>query len=234
MEARREHLLAAGFAASACSLHAVLLVLMSVVTQPFHAAVNHLLEREPWARAQLEPYVGKQARLDAPPFSVIVKVTATGLLEAAPRPAGGLPAVPDDVTITVLPDALAAVFRGGPAAAMKHVRIAGDAEFAATLGKLAENLRWDPEEDLARWFGDAPAYRIARTARSLAGHAQRASRGLLDAVADYLLDENPQLVRHRVVEAFGRDVALLREDTERLEKRLARLEQGVRAAGDRA
>lgn len=231
-------MLAAGFAASACSLHAVLLVLMSVVTQPFHAAVNHLLEREPWARAQLEPYAGKQARLNAPPFSVVVKVTATGLFsglpETASRPAGDLPAVPDDVTITVLPDAVAAVFRGGPAAAMKHVRIAGDAEFAATLGKLAENLRWDPEEDLAHWFGDAPAYRIARTARSLAGHAQRASRGLLDAVADYLLDENPQLVRHRVVDAFGRDVATLREDTERLEKRLARLEQDAATAGGRA
>ncbi|MGI4857245.1 MAG: ubiquinone biosynthesis accessory factor UbiJ [Janthinobacterium lividum] len=211
---------------------------MSVVTQPFHAAVNHLLEREPWARAQLEPYVGKQARLNAPPFSVVVKVTAAGLLasspETAPRPVGDQPPPPDDVTITVLPDALAAVLQGGPAAAMKHVRIAGDAEFAATLGKLAENLRWDPEEDLARWFGDAPAYRIVRTTRAVVEHAHRASRGLLDSVADYLLDENPQLVRHRVVEAFGRDVAALREDTERLEKRLERLEQGARTAGGRA
>ncbi|MCY0387322.1 sterol-binding protein [Robbsia sp. Bb-Pol-6] len=201
---------------------------MSVVTQPFHAAVNHLLEREPWARAQLEPYAGKRARLNAPPFFVVVRVTAAGLLEAAPAPAGDLPPVPDDVTITVLPDAVAAVLRGGPAAAMKHVRIAGDAEFAAVLGQLAENLRWDPEEDLARWLGDAPAYRIARTARAVAGHAQRASRGLLESVAEYLLDENPQLVRHRMVEDFGREVAVLREDAERLEKRLDRLEQGAR------
>lgn len=206
---------------------------MSVVTQPFHAAVNHLLEREPWARAQLEPYVGKRARLDAPPFSLTMRVNAAGLFEAAPRLAGEPPS-PDDVTITVLPDAVAAVVQGGPTAAMKHVRIAGDAEFAATLGKLVENLRWDPEEDLARWFGDAPAYRITRTARALAGHAQRASRGLLESVAEYLLDENPQLVRSRAVSAFGRDVAVLREDVERLEKRLDRLEHGARAAGGRA
>lgn len=129
------------------------------------------------------------------------------------------------MSITVLPDALAAAFEGGSAAAMKHVRIGGDAEFATTLGRLAEHLRWDPEEDLARLLGDAPAHRIALTARSVVDHAGRASRGLLGSLAEYLLDEKPQLVRQRALEEFAREVSVLREDTERLEKRLERLEK---------
>jgi ubiquinone biosynthesis protein UbiJ len=212
------------------------LVLMSVVTQPFHAAVNHLLVREPWARAQLAPYAGKQARFTAPPFSVVVRVAPGGLLEPAPsasRDGDALPGTPDDVTITVLPDALAAVFQGGTAAIMKHVRIGGDAEFAATLGKLAEHVRWDPEEDLARVFGDAPAFRMTRTARHIVDHAGRASRGLLASLAEYLLDEQPQLVRHRAVEQFTHDVGALRDDAERLEKRLERLERLNLAAAAR-
>jgi len=141
----------------------------------------------------------------------------------------------DDVTITVLPDAISAVLQGGVAAAMKHVRIGGDAEFAATLGKLAEHLRWDPEEDLARVFGDAPAYRLARTARSALAHAERASKGLLGSLVEYLVDEKAYLVRHRAVETFTRHVGELRDDAERLEKRLERLERRLSSVrGDRA
>jgi ubiquinone biosynthesis protein UbiJ len=210
-----------------------LLVLMSVVTQPFHAAVNHLLVREPWARAQLEPYVGKRAHLRAPPFSVVVRIAPSGLLEPVPPASPNLPDI-DDVTITILPDALSAVFEGGAAAAMKHVRIGGDAEFAATLGKLVEHLRWDPEEDLARFIGDAPAYRIAQTARGVAERARRATRGVFESLAEYLLDESPQWVRHQAVESFGEEVGVLRDDVERLDKRIARLERRLSNPGGRA
>lgn len=219
---------------------------MSVVTQPFHAAVNHLLQREPWAREQLEPYAGKRARLNASPFSVVVRVTASGFLEAAPRVASKagdvgdvtdanavLDVVVDDVTITVLPDAIAAMLQGGMPAVMKHVRIEGDAEFAATLGKLAEHVRWDPEEDLSRLLGDAAAHRLGRTARTVADYVQRASRGLLGSITEYWLDERPQWVRHRAVESFTRDLAELRDDAERLEKRLERLEKRLSSHGDR-
>ena len=55
-----------------------------------------------------------------------------------------------DVTIAVPPDARLSFYKVGQAAVMKHVRIEGDAEFATTIAKLAEHLRWEPEEDLPR------------------------------------------------------------------------------------
>ena len=61
-----------------------------------------------------------------------------------------------DVTISVPSDALPAFVQGGQAAVMKHVKIEGDAEFATVIAKLAEHLRWEPEEDLAQLMVDGP------------------------------------------------------------------------------
>jgi ubiquinone biosynthesis protein UbiJ len=50
------------------------------------------------------------------------------------------------------------------------VKIEGDVQLAAELGWLAENLRWDFEEDLSRVVGDIPAHAMADAARQ-AGQA---------------------------------------------------------------
>jgi ubiquinone biosynthesis protein UbiJ len=47
------------------------------------------------------------------------------------------------------------------------VKIEGDVQLAAELGWLAENLRWDAEEDLSRLIGDAPAHAVADAGRRL-------------------------------------------------------------------
>ncbi|WP_338925823.1 sterol-binding protein [Mycetohabitans endofungorum] len=132
-----------------------------------------------------------------------------------------------DVTITVPPSALSAFAAGGQAAILKHVRIEGDAEFAATIAKLAEHLRWDAEEDLARLVGDVPAHRIASVARAVSAYARRAAGGLVGSLTEYLLDENPQLVRRARFEQFGDELALARDTLARIEKRIERAERGV-------
>jgi len=45
------------------------------------------------------------------------------------------------------------------------VKIEGDVQLAAELGWLAENLRWDFEEDLSRVVGDIPAHAMADAAK---------------------------------------------------------------------
>jgi ubiquinone biosynthesis protein UbiJ len=55
------------------------------------------------------------------------------------------------------------------------VKIEGDVQLAAELGWLADNLRWDVEEDLSRVIGDVPAHAIAG-----AGHR------VLKALRDFL------------------------------------------------
>jgi ubiquinone biosynthesis protein UbiJ len=57
------------------------------------------------------------------------------------------------------------------------MEIQGDAALAAEVGWLAENLRWDIEDDLARIVGDAPAHQLARVMRWGVDAARRLAAG---------------------------------------------------------
>jgi ubiquinone biosynthesis protein UbiJ len=48
------------------------------------------------------------------------------------------------------------------------VRIEGDVQLAAEINWLADHVRWDLEEDLARIMGDAPAHMVVQAGRTLA------------------------------------------------------------------
>jgi ubiquinone biosynthesis protein UbiJ len=202
---------------------------MTLAAKPFAAAVNHLLARESWARERLVPYAGKTARLSCPPVVLILLVQPDGYLAAVDE----TQTHQFDVTVSVPSEALPAFVQGGQAV-MKHVKIEGDAEFATAIAKLAEHLRWEPEEDLARLIGDGPAWRVATVARSVGEHARRTGRNLLDSVAEYLLDENPQLVRRAALDEFNAELARARDALARVEKRLERLERKVEARGANA
>jgi ubiquinone biosynthesis protein UbiJ len=47
------------------------------------------------------------------------------------------------------------------------VQIEGDVQLAAEMAWLADNLRWDVEDDLARVLGDVPAHALADAGRRL-------------------------------------------------------------------
>ncbi|AYB61641.1 SCP2 domain-containing protein [Ralstonia solanacearum] len=194
-----------------------------VLMQPLLLALNHLLRQEPWAQAMLRPFAGRVAHFDLAPFALSLQVEAGGLV-MAPEP-GVEPAVR-----VVVPLAAAAgdYAIGGQAAVLKHVRIDGEAEFANVLSTLLRNVRWDAAEDLSRVFGDVLAQRMVRGAQSIRTEATRAGRSLVDAVASYLTDEQPTLVRHARLAQFAADVAAVRDDAARLEKRLERLERAAR------
>lgn len=198
---------------------------MTLAAKPFAAAVNHLLARESWARERLAPYAGKTARLTCSPVTLILLVGPDGYLSAVDESV----TQQFDVVVSVPSDALPAFVQGGQAAVMKHVKIEGDAEFATVIAKLAEHLRWEPEEDLAKLIGDGPAVRVATLVRSAHGQALRTGRNLLDSVAEYLLDEKPQLVRRTALDDFNAELARARDALARVEKRVERLEHKVEA-----
>ncbi|MBT2790671.1 ubiquinone biosynthesis accessory factor UbiJ [Paraburkholderia strydomiana] len=200
---------------------------MTLAAKPFAAAVNHLLARESWARERLAPYAGRTARLSSPPVVLMLLVQPDGYLTTL----GASDAQQFDVTISVPSDALPAFVQGGQAAVMKHVKIEGDAEFATVIAHLAEHLRWEPEEDLAKLIGDGPAWRVASIVRTVGEHVQRTGRNLLDTATEYLLDENPQLVRRAALGDFNAELAQARDALARVEKRIQRLERKVEAHG---
>jgi ubiquinone biosynthesis protein UbiJ len=80
------------------------------------------------------------------------------------------------------------------------------------------------EEELARVFGDVAARRLANFARGLLDWGRKASDSLTGSMVEYLQEEGRDLPTPTEVEEFLADVDRLRDDAERLEARLARLE----------
>jgi len=184
------------------------------------AVINHMLARQAWAREQLMPYAERNVRVHCLGMTFMLRVQPNGYFAAADQ-AGTQP----DVTLTLSSDLWPAFAREGKAAAMRHIKIEGDAEFAQALAQLAEHLRWEPEEDLAQLLGDARATRVMALARSAGNGIRSASRNLRDAIVDYLLDENPQLVRHARLDEFNAELANVRDSLARMEKRIEQLER---------
>lgn len=175
------------------------------------AALNHMLAREPWARAALAPFAGRSARLQAAPFSVQLAIVADGGFSADAGP----PTVTIGVDAAALPRVLLE-----PKAALRNVRLDGDAEFAQALSNVLQKLRPEPEEELARFVGDAAAVRVVALLRAALAGAREAGGRLAVQAADYLVAENPMLVSRQEMTSFAADVARLRDDVERLAKRI--------------
>jgi len=177
--------------------------------------LNRLLEREASARDQLRAHAGRTAKFELPPFSVLLGIDDAGRF----RTAAGEP----DVSIAIDPlQVPAAVF--DPSAVMRNVRLSGDADFAQTLSTVLQRLRPEPEEELARFVGDAAAVRIVGLMRAAMATAADGAGRLARSATDYLVAENPMLVTRIEADAFARDVSTLRDTVERLDKRLALLE----------
>ncbi len=184
---------------------------------PVTPFINHVLGQHGWAQDKLKAHAGRVVRADFAPVSLALRITSTGAVEDAAL------TTPAQVTLTLnalrLPLMLA-----DPEAALRDVRIEGDAELAQLIGQLVRELKWDAEEDLSKIVGDVPAFRLAQAARSLRGWGRDASQRLAENTAAFLVDEEPTLVRKSMAAEFAGDVATLRDDCARLEKRLELLE----------
>ncbi len=176
------------------------------------ALLNRMLGREAWAREKLAPFAGRIVRFEAPPFAFQWSVKDDGTLAAADD---GVPSVTIGLALSSLPFALL-----DPNAATRDVKLQGDAEFAQALSFVLQNLRPEPEEELSRLVGDAAATRIVGLVRLSASHWRQLAERMLDNTANYIVTENPMVVGRDEVAAFVQDVARLRDDVARLEKRI--------------
>lgn len=180
------------------------------------ATVNHLLGQAAWARAKLQPFAGQCAKISFPLFSAVFSVTPEGLIAASTTH------VEPAVTID-LPANTPLLALQGHAAIMRAARISGSAEFAQSLGYVLHHLHWDVEEDFSRIFGDIISHRLVASAHIFSDHQKKRAMNLTENISEYLIEEQPTLVRRITSADFSANVNKLRDDLARLEKRLQRL-----------
>ncbi|GAA5175403.1 hypothetical protein GCM10025771_07460 [Niveibacterium umoris] len=191
----------------------------SIASAGFARALGHLLARNAWACERLAPFCGRRARLAFGAVAVDFVVGETGQIAAC--------AASDDADVRLeLPAEALAKLPEGPEALFRQARISGDAHFAETLGFVLRNLEWDAEEDLARVFGDPLAHRLHQGATQFAGWGRQAAQNLVENLREYAVEEARITPSRDELDAFGRDVATLRDDLARLGKRVDRLTRG--------
>ncbi|MBW3501326.1 SCP2 sterol-binding domain-containing protein [Janthinobacterium sp. NKUCC08_JDC] len=189
---------------------------------PVIATINHLLAQEPWARQQLAVHAGKLACIDTGAVALRLRVDSAGMLEAAPAD------MPANVTIRVKLSDMPLILQNRERA-FSYVKIEGDAEFANAISQLSKGLRWEAEHDLEKVVGPMLATRLVAGAKDAAAFVRTGQQKLAENVAEYFLDEQPMLIRPSTLQEYSAGVTRVRDDVERLAKRLARLEKAAAA-----
>ena len=184
--------------------------------------VNHVLASEPWAMAELSPHVGKSICLNLPMGQMAVEIT----------PQGKIAALDSTDQASLLLEVSAQALSGLLASsgnlrdqAFKAVKISGDADLAQLIGRLVSQVRWEYEEDLAKWVGDAPANFAVRQAKTMVKAGQAATKDFLQNVVEYVSEERKILLNKRDFMIRKNELNELRDSVDRIEKRIALLEQ---------
>lgn len=178
--------------------------------------LNHLANQNEWAREALKPYSGKAVLFVIPPARMKLIVLEDGGLAAAGEAAEVLAKV-------TLPPSVALRLLAGDANAETLVSIDGNTELALALSKVLRNLSWEYEEDLSKVIGDVPAHQLSQFGRRAAAEIRAQTLNVVDIFAEYWQEERPLIAKKRHVERFVSNVSDLRDEVERLEKRLDKL-----------
>jgi len=181
------------------------------------AALNHLLEQQPWAAERLRPFAGQAVEFRCPPFQDLrFAITENGLLDRARAETASA------LVVKLTPGALPFLLARDETA-RKRVEIEGSADLAGAVDYLFGHLSWDFEEDLSKVFGDIVARRLVSGGKALAAWQRDAALRLAENLAEYWTEEQPLLARPADMENLCRGVEALRDDVARLEKRIEHL-----------
>jgi ubiquinone biosynthesis protein UbiJ len=125
--------------------------------------LNHVLMQEPQAMERLLRQSGRVILAQWRSFTFSLRVTPAGLFDLAGE--GDTP----DLTLVLTEESPFALAQTLIAGSKPPVRIEGDVQLAAEVNWLADNVRWDLEEDLSRIVGDAPSHMVMEAVRKLGG-----------------------------------------------------------------
>ena len=180
------------------------------------STINHVLSQNAWARDELARYAGKTIVLSCQPFELSLRFTETGLVEHSDIET-------TDASLSISPSGFMRYLLTEPRDNTLFT-MTGDSAFATSVGQLISQVRWEAEEDLSKLVGDIAAHRIAGFGRSFLGWAKQAADSIPRNFAEYWTEEEPLIASKYEVEKHLQQVDEVRDAVERLEKRIARLE----------
>jgi len=203
--------------------------LRKLAGRALETALNHTLSLDPETQQKLLALNGRRVQLHLRGPEIALAITVNdGKLRVGP------PGEDSQLKVAATPGSLLAMMfrRNDDGIAPGKVEIAGDAELARRLEKLASTFAPDFEEAFARSFGDVLGVPLARAVRKGLAHARESGVHFSEDAADWVRDEARLTPAPGEVETLLDDVDSLRERSERLESRVQRLAR--RLQGDAA
>ena len=188
----------------------------SLFSAPALAAINHVLDQAEWARYKLRPFAGRNVRIAMPPLSLSFAIDGDGRVQTG--------SASPDLDI-VFPAGTPLLALQGGEAAIKAAQVNGPADLADALRLVLRHLRWDIEEDLSKVVGDIAAHRIVSALDAFTRWQLQAGRNLAENIGEYLVEENPTLVKPAAVGVFADEVERLCSDLAAIEARITHLQE---------
>jgi ubiquinone biosynthesis accessory factor UbiJ len=186
-------------------------------------ALNHALGLDPHTGTRLAALEGRRLEMHLRGAELALALEGVdGRLTVGPVQAD----TPAALRVAATPGSLLAMaLRRGDdeGTAPGSVEIAGDADLARRLEKLARQYRPDVEEAFTRTFGDVLGVPLARGFERALRHVRDSARHGSEDLADWLREEAALTPAPAQVDEFMDDVDTLRERSERLEARINRL-----------
>jgi ubiquinone biosynthesis protein UbiJ len=195
----------------------------SFATSVLTAAFNRYLSLDPEAPEKLKNFDGKLICIEIRGLNKNLYLSIddnqlTVVKDIADEP---------DTTISGSPSAL---FKLGlhrdsaPLFFSGEVEIRGDTRLGRRFKSLLADMEIDREEYLSRVVGDIAAHRIAGVFHELGKWNRSAADNLADDVGEYLQEESRDIVSGAELDMFNQQVDILRDDVDRLEARIAQLD----------
>jgi ubiquinone biosynthesis protein UbiJ len=196
---------------------------------PLEATANRLLALDPETPARLRPLAGRSVGIELPGTELILRADFSERGVSLGRSAPEDP--PADADVRLSPAAALALVRSRGERS-QGVEFRGDVAVVHALRRLVGGLEIDWEEQLAQLTGDVFAHQAGLAVGGVfdwLGHARRTAEANL---GEYLTEERRLLPPAAEAAAFLDDVDRLRQDCDRLQARIERLER-PRAPQDR-
>lgn len=205
--------------------------ILKMLGRGLESALNHALSLDADTRAELNSLDGRALRVDFRGTGLAMRMVVDGeRLRVGPAFEGD-----NQLRVVTTPGSLlgmaAARLRGDGNTSLPpgQVEIAGDAELARRLERLATRFEPDIDEAFTRVFGDVIGFQIARGFRRAFRIARDSASSLVRNGADYLVEESRDLIAKPEMEEFLDEIDELRERGDRLEARIKRLTSARRA-----
>jgi ubiquinone biosynthesis accessory factor UbiJ len=198
----------------------------ALIERALNAAVERALADSARARELTALLAGRRLaiRITGTAWTILLESTGS-TLKAGPLESEHVP----DATLIGTPLSLLALSGADPQSVIQRgaVRIEGDTEIAQQFRELALLLAPDVESVMGDFVGRGGAHLLMRGLQGAAAWTRRTAWTGMQNLSEYLAHERGELVSTAESEHVMRGIDELREQVDRLEARIAQLEQGT-------